>query len=649
MSAPPPQTIRRLQADFFGTIRSLTRSQLEEALRYCGDRFYNHGESTLSDDDYDRLREHYAAAFGADSPMVVAPHTVSAKVEKSKVALPYYLASMDKIKPDRNNLDRWRAQYAGRVCISDKLDGVSGLIVKTGAGRRLYTRGDGSVGQDISHMIPMIQIGEMHGQIEYAVRGELVVSKANYEPIRDGKRGARQMVSGATSQRTLTPERAAEMALIEFVAYEVIVPSGLAPSEQFTLLTQRSSFSVAEWAVESDVSIDRLAAALTARKRASAYEIDGIIVNHDVAHPRVVGRNPDHAFAFKMAFADQSAVTKVVAVNWDASKDGFLKPTVHFEPVTIGGVVIQYATGFNAAFIQTNGLGPGAFVEVIRSGDVIPYIKEVKMPAPDGASMPASDWHWNETDVDAVLDDPGGNPDVQKKALLYFTRALQIDFCGEATLDRLYDAGVDTIPKLVGLTEPFLVDRVRGFQATSAAKLVSAIAGATRKATLAQWAVGSGIFGRGMGAKRIEAALSVVPASMHADAGLAAKIVALGGWSAVTADGFVRALPAFRRLMDSVGHVGAPPIVAPTTVVGATTTASDRRIAGHVVLFTGFHPKDLEAAVVAHGGTLVDGWSKRVTHLVVKDATVVNEKTKKAHASGVAVITADQLRGVLVA
>lgn len=643
------ETTRRLNADFFGTLRTLSASQMAEVLRYAGDRFYNHGESTFSDEDYDRLREHYGATPGADAQAVVAPHTRCAKVGKSKVRLPHFLASMDKIKPDTHNLDRWRAKFAGRVCISDKLDGISGLVVKTGAGRSLYTRGDGSVGQDISHMLPVIQIGEFPDLAEYVVRGELIVRKDDYERVKDGKRGARPMVSGATSQRTLTAERTAEMALIAFVAYEVIEPSGLPPSEQFALLQRRSSFAVAEWSVESDVCIDRLCALLSARKPASPYEMDGLIVNHDAPHPRAVGQNPDHAFAFKMAFAEQSAVSRVVAVNWEASKDGFLKPTVHFEPVVIGGVTIQYATGFNAAFIEANGLGPGAFIEVIRSGDVIPYIQRVRMPAPDGPSMPASAWHWNETRVDALLDCTEGNADVQKKALHFFANALHIDFCGEATIARLHDAGIDTIPKLVRLTEAQLLERVRGFQAASAAKLVAAIARATTEATMVQWAVGSGVFGRGIGAKRLEAALSVVSVvseSLHVDAGLEGRIVALGGWSSASAAGFVEALPAFQRLMETVGI--APPVAAPTVELGASAPdAAIGKLAGQVVLFTGFHPKDLAAAVVAHGGRLVESWSKSVTHLVVKDAAVVNEKTKKARTAGVSVVTADELQTTL--
>jgi len=639
MSAAAKKILVALKKDFFKTMNVLTKPQMDEILGYLGDQFYNEGVSIIADEDYDRLREHYAKKFGADLPVAVAPHMVAAKVEKSKMKLPFFLGSMDKIKPDKNNLDGWLSKYKGRVCISDKLDGVSGLAVRKGAARGLYTRGDGTIGQDISHMIPLIQIGDLPGLEEYAVRGELIVSKLNYEKVKEGKRGARQMVSGATGQKTMTKERKAEMALIEFVAYEVLIPAGLSPSEQFTLLDKHSNFTVAKWSTEADVSIDKLSALLTEHKAVSKYEIDGIIVNHDRSYPRVIGKNPDHAFAFKMAFADQAAVTEVIAVNWDASKDGFLKPTVNFEPVNIGGVIIQYATGFNAAFIQTNGLGPGAFIEIIRSGDVIPYIKEVKMAAPGGASMPPGKWHWNDTHVDAVLDRLSGNADVEKKALLYFANTLDISFCGEGTISRLHDAGVDTIPKLLGVTAPFLVSKVDGFKAASAAKLVAAIGDATKKATVTQWAVGSGIFGRGIGTKRTEAAFAVVPKSLNADAGLLEKVIALGGWSRESAEGFVSTLPEFKHFMDSIGF--KPRAATPVKV------ASAGKLKGQVVLFTGFHPKDLEAEVVRQGGELADTWGKKVTVLVVKDDSVANEKTKKAQAAGIPVLTADQFRAKL--
>jgi NAD-dependent DNA ligase len=632
MTATGKKVLVSLKKDFYKTMVMLTKKQLEDVISYLNDEYYNNGISLIADEDYDRLKETLAKKFG-DSKVL---GEVGAKVEKQKVNLPFFLGSMDKIKPDKNNLEGWVSKYKGKVCISDKLDGISGLVVKKDGKRGLYTRGDGTIGQDISHMIPFIQIGDIPGLDSYAVRGELIVSKANYDMVKEGKRGARQMVSGLANQKTMTKERKAEMALIEFVAYEVIVPFDLKPTEQFTLLDKKSNFTVAKWGQFADITIDKLSTILTEHKVISKYEIDGIIINHDRVYPRVTGKNPEHAFAFKMSFADQAAVTEVLAVNWDASKDGFLKPTVNFEPVNIGGVIIQYASGFNAQFIESNGIGPGAFIEIIRSGDVIPYIKDIKSVAPGGPAMPPGKWHWNETHVDVILDKLSGNPDVEKKALVYFANTLDISFCGEGTIARLHDSGIKNIPQLLKVTVDYLVEKVDGFKKASAVKLVGAIADASKKATISQWAVGSGIFGRGIGTKRVETAFAVVPNSLNVDDGLLNKIIAQGGWSKESAEAFVALLPTFKIFLEDVG---VTPKVAPPVKV-----LTNGKMKEHVVLFTGFHPKDLEAEVIKQGGELADTFGKKVTILVVKDATISNEKTKKATAAGIPVLTAEQFK-----
>jgi len=633
VSAPLKKIVDLLKSDFFNTMNNLNKEQLESVMKYLSDEYYNEGVSHISDENYDRLRETLARKFG-DSAVLA---NVGAVVTKQKIKLPFFLGSMDKIKPDRNNLDSWLTKYKGDYCLSDKLDGISALKIKIGDKHALYTRGDGTIGQDISHMLPHIQIGDMAGLDTYAVRGELIVSKANYEKVKEGKRGARQMVSGLANQKTVTAARRAEMALIEFVAYEVILPEALSPVKQFELLDSKSTFNVAKWTKVKDISIESLSEVLTARKAASKFEIDGVIVAHDAVYPRSK-RNPDHAFAFKMAFAEQQATTEVLKVIWDASKDGHLKPTVNFEPINIGGAIIQYASGFNASFIQTNGIGPGAFIDVIRSGDVIPYIKEIKSVAPGGPQMPAVKWHWNETHVDAIVDDLADNEDVKKKALLYFAQTLEIGYCGEGNINKLFEKGIDTIPKFLALDEKTLLTG-EGFGKTSAKKLVEEIEKARKTATIVQWAVGSGIFGRGIGTKRTELAFHIVPKDLEVTSGLAAEIAEIPGWAKDSAEGFVANLPTFKRFIDSLGI--KPKVASPVKAI------SNGKLKGQVVLFTGFHPKDLEEAVVRLGGELADTFGKKVTVLVVKDDTVSNEKTKKAIAAGIPVKTAEQFRAMI--
>jgi NAD-dependent DNA ligase len=628
-ASPPkhPAVVAALISDFFKTLATLNKKQVEDAVHYLSEVYYNEGISLISDENYDRLADLLKTKFGE----VIG---VGAEVVKHKVKLPYFMGSMDKIKPEKNNLASWKLRFPGQVCISDKLDGISALYVKEDGKRLLFTRGDGTIGQDIQHMLAHIQIGDIPSVERCVVRGELIVSKANYDRVKEGKRGARQMVSGLANQKTLTAERIAAMNLIEFVAYEVIVPEALKPSEQFTLMDSRSTFHTARWSSATDITIESLSELLTKRKDSANYEIDGIIVAHDVAYPRVAGRNPEHAFAFKMSFADQQATTEVLAVRWEASKDGYLKPTVQFEPVNIGGVVIQYATGFNAAFIHEKGIGPGAFVDIIRSGDVIPYITAVQSPSPAGPAMPEAKWHWNETHIDAVLDDASSDADVQKRILQYFAQTLDIGFCGEGNIAKVYDAGIHTIPQFVQMKE---ADIASQFAKKSAAKLVENVRAATAKATIVEWAVGSGIFGRGIGTKRLQPVFQMIASKKSTGAELTSAIAALSGWSRESAAGFVENLPRFEAFMDSLDiH---PKLKTPPAAV-ATGKLKDI-----VVLFTGFHPKELEAEIVRNGGTVADAWSKKITVLVIKEAGVSNEKTKKAAAANIPIMTEEEFRG----
>ena len=107
-------------------------------------------------------------------------------------------------------------------------------------------------------------------------------------------------------------------------------------------------------------------------------------------YPERKNKNPDHAFAFKMVLSDQVAEAKVVHIEWNPSKDGYLKPRVQIEPVELGGVTITYATGKNASFIEKNKIGIGAIIELVRSGDVIPDIKKVVVPAKKSLPCPTS-------------------------------------------------------------------------------------------------------------------------------------------------------------------------------------------------------------------------------------------------------------------
>ena len=157
-------------------------------------------------------------------------------------------------------------------------------------------------------------------------------------------------------------------------------------------------------------------------------------------------RNPKFAFAFKMVFDDQKAQSVVRDVVWTPSKDGFLKPVIYITPIEIAGTIIGKATAFNAKYIKKNMIGVGAKVEMIRSGDAIPHIVRVISPAAK-PKMPSVPYHWNETNVDVILDNIVENTTVREKRMLRFFKSLDVEGLGPGNIKRLIKAGFDNVVK----------------------------------------------------------------------------------------------------------------------------------------------------------------------------------------------------------
>ena len=389
--------------------------------------------------------------------------------------------------------------------ISAKLDGVSGLYVLNDSGATLYTRGNGKVGQNISHLIPYLSLPtDLGGKETIVIRGEFLISKENFATHFAGSSNPRNSVSGLVNSLTIDVEK---IKSLEFLAYECIVPE-LTPLDQMEYLKGSSTTDCVMYEESTTLTNEYLSALLLQWRSSYAYEIDGIIVAHNKIYPRTSG-NPDHAFAFKMVFSDQIVEAKVVDVLWSPSKDGYLKPRIRIEPVSLGGATIEYATAFNALFVKTNSLGIGSIVELIRSGDVIPHILSVVEPAPE-PKMPEYDYVWNDTQVDIILTDGDKNEEVQFKRILSFFSALTVGGLKQGNVMKLMEAGYNTIPKIVKMEKTDFLS-VPGVKEVTAEKLTTNIKTRLEAASLPLLMKASNVFGRGLGEKKMIPILEAIP------------------------------------------------------------------------------------------------------------------------------------------
>ena len=614
-------------------LETLNESQLSEMILEANRTYYTLSKPLLSDNQYDILKEYIETKYPAN----VAITQVGAPVTRSKVELPYEMASMDKIKPDTSALSDWVKQYKGPYVLSCKLDGVSGMYSTEGDTPKLYTRGDGKVGQDVSHLIKTLKLPKHNGHV---VRGEFIILKDVFNTkYRDKFANPRNLVSGIVNAKSID-EKTSDL---HFVAYEVIRPV-YKSSEQMRLLHELGHEVVLNRVVPS-LSNALLSETLVDWRTKYDYEIDGVIVCDDHIHTRGSG-NPRHAFAFKMVLSDQVAEAKVVDVVWAASKDGYLKPRVRIEPIHIGGVTIEYATGFNGKFIEENKIGVGAVITMIRSGDVIPYIKSVVFPA-DAGKMPDVPYIWTDTHVDVLLENKNDDPTVREKNITGFFTEIGVEGLSSGNVRRIMAAGYDTVPKIVKMEKSDFA-KVDGFQQKTVDKLYDGIRDRISKATLVQLMVGSNMFGHGMGERKLGPVIEAYPDFLVSADSKAEKIRQLGTKGIhKNAEEVVDSIIPFLKFLDECGIKTKTKTSASASTAASTTAAkfdTTHPLYGKTIVMTKIRDKEIIDFLEAKGGKLGDNVKADTLALIVKSKDDVSAKTKTATDKNVPIMTPDEFK-----
>lgn len=634
-------------------IKKASVEELVDLLQRASEAYYNSAEPLISDDLFDLAKDRLEK-LAPNHPYL---KQVGAPVSGSKVKLPFYMGSLDKIRDDPKALDKWKAKYDGDMVVSDKLDGNSGLLVYTSRGSiALYSRGDGEMGQDLSNILQSIDQktvpsitkintqlkGHSGSDILLAVRGELIISKNNWKKISDRGANARNVVAGAMHTKVPDPSIANH---IEFVSYELIYPYKK-PSEGLNFL-EKLGFKVVDNTLitHDDMNMDVLSEFLMQRRKDSNYEIDGVVVTHDEHHKIIKGKNPKYAFAFKTLLTHEEAEVIVSEVVWNVSKDGYYKPTVLFAPVVISGVKIQRATGFNAAFIEKNVIGVGARVIIVRSGDVIPHIIRVVSPAASGKpDMPDAKYVWTDTHVDIMV--PSGasiSKEQQLKSLTHFAKTLDIKHVAERTLKKLVDAGFDTIPKLLAIKKEDLM-KIEGFQAVSAEKVATSLNQISQKTSCVDLMAASNIFGRGFGKARLQTIVDLYPSILDKKMPTIDEVKKVNGIGHITAKAFIEGLPKFFELLTEIKfNCKQKPV---STSANLNQSNIHNKLKKNVdkmnFVFTGFRNKEWEELIVANGGKMQNTVTKTTNVVVAIDLNEDSSKLKKARELNVNIISKAQ-------
>jgi DNA ligase (NAD+) len=391
-------------------------AELRRTIEHHSHRYYVLDDPEIGDDAYDALFEQLRALeaahpelLSADSPTQRVGGTPVGRLEKVAHMEPMLSLSNARSEEEfrawvermRNHLAREGiAEPRFQYVVEPKVDGLAiSLVYRDGVLERGVTRGDGEIGEDITHNLRTVRAIPL--RIEGApalleVRGELYMSLRDFTALneRRAEQGLSTFMnprnSAAGTVRQLDPALAAERPL-SIWCYQVGVTEGLS----FTTHWQGLAW-LREHGFKVNPDIRRLrgedeviAQCLAWQRRRGEldFEIDGVVVKvSDLALQRrlgSVGRDPRWAIAWK--FPPTTAMTRLERIGWNVGKFGDMRPYAMLAPVSVGGVTIKLATLHNEEDLARKDIRPGEDVIVLRAGDVIP---QVISPAPHVVEQP---------------------------------------------------------------------------------------------------------------------------------------------------------------------------------------------------------------------------------------------------------------------
>ncbi len=655
--------------------------ELRRLVGYHSHRYHVLDDPEIGDAEYDALYNELRSLEAAH-PELITPDSPTQRVGEQPVSdlvkVPHLqrmlslanARSADELRAwiqrMRNHLAReGMHEVAFQFVAEPKIDGLAmSLIYEQGLLARGVTRGDGEVGEDVTHNLRTI------GQIPLRlatpdppplleVRGEVYMSLPDFQALNERRAAAGESTfmnprnSAAGTVRQLDPRLAAERPL-SFWAYQVGVASeGVSFADHYQGLQWLAELG---FPVNPDIRLldteDGVVAQCESweqRRGSLEFEIDGVVVKvNDLELQRrlgIVGREPRWAIAWK--FPPTTAVTTLRQVHWNVGKFGDLRPWAELEPVHVGGVTVSRATLHNEEDIARKDLRVGERVIVLRAGDVIP---QVVSPAPHvveqaerppqprpPARCPFCDTptHKPEGSVYTVCPNRAC-PGRRQQLLDHFVSrgAMDIDGLGEERVAQLIELGlVSSAPdfyRLHGHREQLIaIDR---WGEASVDKLLDGIERSKAQPfgrvlfALGIEEVGD-VTGRALAQqfRTVDALMAATPEELEQTPGVGPKMAALIN-AYLTDPMMVQQIQELRALGLNFEEEGPPPGEGP--------------LAGQTFVLTGTLPdltrEQASAMIMAAGGKVTGSVSRRTSYVVAGDSA--GSKLANAERLGVPVI-----------
>ena len=491
--------------------------QLRSQIRLYDYQYYVLDDPTVPDAEYDRLMRElndleatHPEQITEDSPTQrvsgqPVDHFRQVKHELPMLSLSNVFSKEELVAFDKRVKDRLKDDINIVYNAEPKLDGLAvSLLYKNGHLTQAATRGDGTMGEDITENVRTIKTvplqmlgGRLPTRLE--VRGEVFMSIDGFNAMNKAARESNQKEfvnprnAAAGSLRQLDPRLTAQRPL-QIFCYGVGITEGIQLANNHHEILQQ----LKEWGLRVCPLIERVKGVdgcwqyyqkiLNLRDQLD-YQIDGIVYKVDSIEAQrklgFVSRAPRWATAHK--FPAQEEITRVNGVEFQVGRTGAVTPVAKLEPVFVGGVTVSNATLHNMDEVERKDVRVGDTVIVRRAGDVIPEVVQVvKERRPKGTRKVKLPLKCPEcgSDISRPVNEAVARcvagficPAQRKGALKHFAsrNAMDIEGLGDKLVDQLIDLNlVEQLDDLYGLNESILADLER-MGTKSARNLLAAI------------------------------------------------------------------------------------------------------------------------------------------------------------------------------
>ena len=639
--------------------------ELIGTLRAAGRAYYQESREIMSNFEYDKLYDELVSLeketgiVFANSPTQNVGYEVVSALPKERHEKP--MLSLNKTKSVEELAD-WLGGQTG--LLSWKMDGLTIVLTyQNGTLVKAVTRGNGEIGEVITANakafvnVPL----NISYQGELILRGEAIIRYSDFEKINeqiedvDAKyKNPRNLCSG--SVRQLNSEITAQRQ-VHFYAFSLVKADGIdfknSRKEQFEWL-KTQGFEVVEY---HEVTKETLPETVKMYSEAIAENdtpSDGLVLLYDdIAYGQSLGRTakcPRDSIAFK--WADEIQETKLLYIEWSASRTGLINPVAVFEPVELEGTTVSRASVHNISIMEALELGAGDRITVYKANMIIPQIADNLTRSGVRDIPEACPVCGGQTEVRQLNDVKSlycTNPDCQAKKIKSFTLftsrdALNIAGLSEATLEKFIGVGM-----IHEYADIFHLDRhqeeiveMDGFGQKSYDNLIAAAEKASHT-TLPRMVYGLGVAGIGLAnAKMIcRHFKNDFEAMRHATVEELVEIDGIGevlaqAWTAFFSDGKNNAI---------VDH-----LLAELTFEAdeeENGEGADETFAGMNFVITGSlehfkNRKELQELIERRGGKVTGSVTSKTNYLINNDVASSSSKNKKARELGVPILSEEE-------